>query len=119
MKQEAALTYGNIKISPYKLVRLQTLEITQVVNDHARLTFKGIIADEKKDSYVTTTASNSQVKVFVLEPETGKQKILFDGVVLDVKVQAVLGIYYLSVEAYPTRICWTLNVISGPFKTPI
>ncbi|MGG1877954.1 MULTISPECIES: contractile injection system protein, VgrG/Pvc8 family [Paenibacillus] len=93
-----AVTYGNLKITPYELVSLQQLTITKAINDHARLKMTGIVPEDKKESYVLMTEADTTIEVSQVD-EQGGSVPLFHGIVLNVGVKAVRGVYHLEVEA--------------------
>jgi len=94
----AVTTYHHIKISPFELVGIQELSLTKKMNEHARLRFTGIVPEEARDTYVEMTEARSAIEVNQLN-HLGVPSPLFKGVILDVKVSSVRGIYYIEVEA--------------------
>ncbi|MDM5351668.1 hypothetical protein QUF65_12305 [Lysinibacillus sphaericus] len=94
----AVTTYHHIKISPFELVSIQELSLTKKMNEHARLRFTGIVPEEARDTYVEMTEAQSAIEVNQLN-HLGVPSPLFKGVILDVKVSSVRGIYYIEVEA--------------------
>ncbi|MFJ6267087.1 phage baseplate assembly protein V [Lysinibacillus xylanilyticus] len=97
MKKETALTYKDIIVMPYN-IRVNQIEITQQMNEHATLHLTGVIPDELEDSYVYMTDAETAIEV--LQIGSGGQTIpIFNGLALDVQVKSVLGTYYLEVKA--------------------
>ena len=94
---QATLAYHNLKISPFELINLQELTISKKLNEHAYLQFKGIVSEELKDSYVLMCDSDTTVELSQIDEE-GKSPPLFCGIVRNIAVQAIRGIYYLEVE---------------------
>ncbi|WP_036216866.1 hypothetical protein [Lysinibacillus sphaericus] len=94
----AVTTYHHIKISPFELVSIQELSLTKKMNEHARLRFTGIVPEEARDTYVEMTEAQSAIEVNQLN-HLGVPSPLFKGVILNVKVSSVRGIYYIEVEA--------------------
>ncbi len=92
-----SLTYGNLQIAPYELVSLQELTISKEMN-HARLTLTGIVPEDKKENYVEMTEADTAIEVSQVD-EHGSAVPLFHGIVLNVGIKAVRGVYYLEVEA--------------------
>lgn len=68
------------------------------MNEHATLHFTGIVPEEARDTYVEMTEVRSAIEVNQLS-HLGTPTPLFKGVILDVKVSSVRGIYYIEVEA--------------------
>ncbi|GAA0135342.1 hypothetical protein YSY43_21820 [Paenibacillus sp. YSY-4.3] len=95
---EAALTYDSLVVSPFELVNLLELTIAKKVNDHACLKFTGIVSEEVKDSYVLMCDARTTVKISQRN-EQGTLSPLFCGIVRNIAVKAVRGVYHLEVEA--------------------
>lgn len=92
-----ALSYQNVRVSPFELVSLQKLSITKQMNEHARMKFTGIVDEEKKDSYVRLSGSDTLVEISQVDEERGTS-VLFSGLILSVSVTANGGVYTLEVE---------------------
>ncbi|WP_409369941.1 hypothetical protein [Lysinibacillus sp. 38-6] len=90
--------YHNIQIQPFDLVSIQDLTIVKKMNEHATLRFTGIVPEESRDTYVLMTEVRTAIEVNQLS-DLGVSTPLFKGVILDVKVNSVRGIYYIEVEA--------------------
>lgn len=87
----------DLELAPYNLT-LQELKIVKKYNDHIRLYFTGIVSPEYKDRYIQMTEAQTQIELKLVG--TGADtKPLFRGIVLHIDVQAVLDVYYLTVEA--------------------
>ncbi|MFW5433401.1 contractile injection system protein, VgrG/Pvc8 family [Paenibacillus apiarius] len=113
----STMTYGDVQVAPYELVHLLTLKVVKTVNEHARLIFTGIIPEEKRDSYVNQTNSNTHVKV-MLTDKSGKPKVWFQGIVLNVRVQSIRGIYHLAVEAVSHTYALDVKKRKRSFQNP-
>ncbi|MGE7943996.1 phage baseplate assembly protein V [Lysinibacillus xylanilyticus] len=97
MKKETALTYKDIIVMPYN-IRVNQIEITQQMNEHATLHLTGVIPDELEDSYVYMTDAETSIEVLQIASD-GQAIPIFNGLALDVQVKSVLGTYYLEVKA--------------------
>lgn len=95
---EDTITYSHIEVMPYNLINLHDIKIVKTMNDHARLTFSGIIAEEKREYYVNASDEDTQVKVFITD-DSGKRHPIFRGIAMDVEVKEVNGVNYITVEA--------------------
>lgn len=98
MGQAVTIAYDNVKVAPYKLVKLLDLTVTKMMNRHAHMTFTGIVPEEEKDRYVAMTSSKTPVQLSY-EDAQGERKVLFCGIVLDIEVKAVRDVYHLEVKA--------------------
>lgn len=88
-------TYENIQVAPFDLLHIYDLRITKTINQHASLFITGVVSEDKKDDYVKTTKSEAQIEV-----SQGKNKTpVFKGVIVNVEIQAVRGVYYIQIEA--------------------
>ncbi|WP_458121836.1 hypothetical protein [Paenibacillus sp. Z6-24] len=92
------VTYDQIEIMPYKLVRLHDFKVTKTVNDHARMTFTGIIDEKKRELYVQASDEDTQIKAFIKD-EAGNRHPIFRGIAMEVEEHVVNGVHYLTVEA--------------------
>jgi len=97
MNKETALTYKDIIVMPYN-IRVDQIEITQQMNEHATLHLTGVIPDELEDSYVYMTDAETAIEVLQIASD-GQAIPIFNGLALDVQVKSVLGTYYLEVKA--------------------
>lgn len=97
MNKETALTYKDIIVMPYN-IRVNQIEITQQMNEHATLHLTGVIPDELEDSYVYMTDAETAIEVLQIASD-GQAIPIFNGLALDVQVKSVLGTYYLEVKA--------------------
>jgi hypothetical protein len=108
-------TYQNIQIRPYQLKDLLDLKIIKRLNEHARLSFTGVIPVDKKDNYINETESQTQIEVNQID-DSGKTQPLFKGVVTQVQVRTVRDIYYLRVEAVSATYNLDIQVKSRSFQ---
>lgn len=108
--------YENIEvISPYELKELRELEILQSVNDHAKMKFKGIVAEEVGDTCVRKATVQDEIEVKQVVDGT-KVRTVFKGVVTSVEVKAVQGIHYLEVETISYTFELDLKIKSRSFQ---
>ncbi|HEY2492972.1 MAG TPA: phage baseplate assembly protein V [Paenibacillus sp.] len=115
--EESVVTYGDIEITPYVLVSVQSIKIVKRVNEHVKLTFTGIIPEEKKDSYVNATGSENQVSM-IIKDGSGKKRVLFEGIVLNVSVRVRAEVYYLHVEAISNSYALDIKRKERSFQNP-
>ncbi|CAM3599644.1 contractile injection system protein, VgrG/Pvc8 family [Marinicrinis lubricantis] len=115
MMSTSAIAYDNLVIEPFALTRLLELKLTQSMNEHTRLTFTGIVPEERKDSYVASAEAGTQIKV---KQQGGGSSgaVLFSGIVQNIAVKAVRGIYYIEVEAVSHSISLDLQRKSRSFQ---
>ncbi|MEC1179996.1 phage baseplate assembly protein V [Metasolibacillus meyeri] len=92
-----ALTYKDIIVMPYN-IRVDQIEMTQQMNAHTTLHLTGVIPDTFEDTYVYMTDAETMIEVLQIGHD-GQTTAIFNGLALDVQVKAVLGIYYLEIQA--------------------
>ncbi|MCM3170960.1 contractile injection system protein, VgrG/Pvc8 family [Paenibacillus sp. MER 99-2] len=92
-----ALSYKNVRVSPFEVISLRELTITKQMNEHARVRFTGIVDEEKKDSYVRLSGSDTLVEISQVDDQ-GSTSVLFSGLILNVSVMVQGGVYLLEVE---------------------
>ncbi|MBC2580553.1 hypothetical protein [Clostridium sp. DJ247] len=90
--------YNNLQVAPYELTHLLELKLVKKINDHARLYFTGIVPEEDKDSYVEMTKYQTQIEVSQIDDSSNSLPI-FKGIVLNIAVKSVRGVYYIEAEA--------------------
>ncbi|WCR26049.1 hypothetical protein L3476_22615 [Paenibacillus thiaminolyticus] len=92
--------YGNLQImSPYEVHSLSTLRIEKKVNEHARMLLTAIVPEEKKDSCVVMANDTDTIEIRELSDEGEVIRTLFHGVLSDMAVKVVRGVYHLEMEA--------------------
>lgn len=94
----SVITVGNIEfISPYEIKDLVDLRIEKKINAHVRLYIKGVVPEEKKDSNVEKATSKDIIEVKQID-ENSSAKCIFKGVITNIGIKAVRGIYYMELE---------------------
>ncbi|RRJ54795.1 hypothetical protein EHV15_34975 [Paenibacillus oralis] len=104
-----------IVIEPFELERLQELKIDKRMNEHVKLTFKGIVPESRKDSYVQMADAQTEIVVKEVD-EQGKKVTLFHGMILDVEIQMVQGVYFISVTAMSNTYKLDLQPVDRSFQ---
>ncbi|MCK6149679.1 contractile injection system protein, VgrG/Pvc8 family [Paenibacillus silvae] len=97
---EAAVGLGNIRcISPYTLQHIQDLRIERKAGEHASLYLQGIIPEEHQDQDLNRLAQDETVSLVEIGDQGQEVRKLFQGLVQDVSIRRVQGIYLLELEA--------------------
>ncbi|WP_052516570.1 contractile injection system protein, VgrG/Pvc8 family [Paenibacillus popilliae] len=92
--------YRNIQlVSPYEVQTLSTLRIERKVNEHARMLLTAIVPEEKKESCVDMASATDTIEIRELSDEGDVIRTLFHGIISDIAVKAVRGVYHLEMEA--------------------
>ena len=58
---------ANITVSPYQFERITEMQLVRPMNDHARITISGIVAEEMLDKYVEQLEAGDQIEVKLRE----------------------------------------------------
>ncbi|CAH1225281.1 contractile injection system protein, VgrG/Pvc8 family [Paenibacillus sp. JJ-223] len=97
---ESAVGAGNIRcLSPYTLQSIQELRLERRAGDHARLFLKGIVPDEQQDRELKRAVQSENVQLIETGDQGQEVRKLFQGMVQDVSIRRVQGIYLLELEA--------------------
>jgi len=94
----SSITFSNLRVAPYEVVRLLDVKTTQGINEHGTLYFKALLSEEQQDRYVELNTEGQNVELSVAD-SSGHGYILFQGIVKNVKVSAQQEMFYLEVEA--------------------
>ena len=101
----STIAYGNIELkSSFEIIQLKELRIEKKNNEHARVYFTGVVPEDK-DSYIDGSYSNEIIEVVQID-DNSNSTVLFKGIITDVQLKAVRGIYYITVEGLPVHITW-------------
>lgn len=96
---ENRITYNDIDLlSPYEIKHIKELKIVSEINNHTTLYLSGLIPEDKEDSYIKSASADDKVEVVQIDGAS-KVRTLFKGVVSNIAIRCVKGIYYLEVEA--------------------
>lgn len=112
-----ALTYENIKITPFDQMRLEQFSIEQKVNEHGKVTLSGTITKEQHDEYMQSVQSLTPVNVQQVM-ENGNTKKLFCGLITMLEMRKVQDVYYLQAEAHTYSYMLDLKRNTRSFQNP-
>lgn len=91
--------YGEVQfVSPFDIQTLHELTIERRVNEHAALRLTGTIPEEQREACIEVLDSDNNVKVNLIQ-DGGGVLPLFCGIVTDIAIRHVRGIYYVELEA--------------------
>ena len=100
-----AITYLQLETNLECVQQINEVKMLQCINEHAYLYLTAILSDHCKDDYVKKTLSQEQI---TLSTKGDKPKILFKGMIQQIRTEAEGGIYYLKIKA-----------VSNSFQTDI
>ncbi|MED1722886.1 phage baseplate assembly protein V [Brevibacillus parabrevis] len=95
-------TYADLFVSSYQFEKMTQLHLSRQLNEHSKLTLSGIVPEEKLDQYVEQADENERIELFV--QDGARKRVLFQGVVTKLSVQAVRNVRHIVIEAYSTTI---------------
>lgn len=99
---EKAIDYTMLYIPSFDILQIEQFHVVQKINEHAVLTFSGIIDDSiSEDQLIGYTTVGYQLEAYCSDSKDNpKGKKLFQGIVTEVKVRNVDSLKYLYVTAY-------------------
>ncbi|CAM4484944.1 MAG: hypothetical protein E7L01_04965 [Paenibacillus macerans] len=109
-----SVTYNTLKIAPFEM-RIHEVMLIKRVNDHGRLTFTGIIPEEKEDQYIMMASEQTVVELKHVD-ENGNDKTLFHGKILKLNVKVEKGIYWLEAEAISHSYDMDIGLVNRAFQ---
>jgi len=106
---------GDILVEPYIFTEILDLKIERIMNEHAKLSIKGIISDENLDKYVEVANENSHIKVSIKDDENNV-KDLFQGMVTNIGISSINDVRTLEVEALSHTFSMDIEKKSRSFQ---
>lgn len=114
MSSSLVVDYNTLKIAPFEM-RLHKVKMVKTIDDHARLTFTGIIPEEKEDQYVKMAGEQTEVE-FTYTDEKGQSKTLFHGLLLKLSVRVDREVYWLEAEAVSHTYLMDIKLVDRAFQ---
>ncbi|MDR9857317.1 contractile injection system protein, VgrG/Pvc8 family [Paenibacillus sp. VCA1] len=93
----STVSYEQLQIQPFE-IRIHKVALHMTVHDHGKLSFAGVIPEEKEEQYVRMADESTPVELFYMD-EQGKKQRLFHGVILNLQVRVENQVYWLEAEA--------------------
>ncbi len=91
------VTYNNLSVVNFQALRLETFEITNKVNEHAKLHFTGFIEDD--GSYILTNSMVCSPIMVVYFTDKGVRVPFFAGVITNVRIYTQDGNQAIEIAA--------------------
>lgn len=110
---ENVILAHNVKVLPYDVCPNE-LSIVKSINDHARVRVVAVVPEGEKDKYVNMTKTHTNIEI-INEGDSGA-KNLFKGIVTDIEVKAVRGVYYVTIEGVSTTFDLDLKIKRRSFQ---
>ncbi|MCL2337335.1 MAG: phage late control D family protein [Firmicutes bacterium] len=102
----SAITYLHLTTNLENIQYIKDLKIQRRINEHTYLHLIAIIAEQYKDDYIKGPLREEQLILFVQEED--KSRIIFQGMIKQINIDVVSGVYQLRLKA-----------ISNSFKTDL
>lgn len=102
-----------IKVLPYDICP-ENLVIVKKVNQHAAATVIAIVPEGQKDKYISMTKTSTPMEI-QHQGESGST-CLFKGIVTDIEVKAVRGIYYVRIDGLSNTLNMDLKLRRRSFQ---
>lgn len=99
-KEIQAIPYFDLFIPSYEMLHIEEMELIQQINEHTILKFSGTVQEDQAEYAVFDTAAGREVEVYYRKEENGEKKLLFHGIVTEVKVLKESSLPVLKVSAY-------------------
>lgn len=107
--------YEHIRlISPYKVQTISDIRIERKPNEHARLWVTGIIPEEHRDTCIAQATSMDEIEIRLMEDDG--ERTLFRGLLSNLSVTAVRGIYYMNMEAESYTCLLDIDIQTRTFQ---
>lgn len=107
-------TYGEIFTTPYEFENIIDLKITREINEHSKLYITGIIPEEKIDEYIENNNGNQGVSIFIKEEDD--TKLLFQGIITNMTVNASMNVRSITIEALSASFLMDIKKINRSFQ---
>ena len=93
----------SIQIAPFEIIQLLEFSYRHALNQHAYITWKAVIAEEKKHTYLEELDTATEITVSK-RMEDGKEHRFFTGYLQDIQITNHNQVYYLEVTAVSASI---------------
>ena len=103
----------NIRVLPYDICPTE-LAIVKCINDHARARVVAVVLEGEKDKYVNMTQTQTNIEI-KYEDDSGVTQ-MFKGVVTDIEVKAVRGIFYVTIDGISNTFNLDLKIKRRSFQ---
>ena len=94
---EQIITFEHLTIEPYKVEKILDIQIQHKINEHSTLYIRALLSDDVKDNYIKECTQGSKVGLKLRN--SGKNDVLFYGMVKDIELEVVQGSYYMILYA--------------------
>ena len=96
-KEARTVLYENLYIPSFNLLHIEEFQMKQSINEHTELNFSGIVPEGAEGSMLYSSTVGCQVEVYCMFGEN--KKIMFRGMVTEVRVKPKGGLEFLTVKA--------------------
>lgn len=113
----AVIAYENIEVKlggekPQEIIELQLIK---AINDHARLSFTGIISETVKERFLKNIDTQTPVEVDTVK-DGNPLRNLFKGLVTDVEMRSIRDIHYIEIKGISYTYLMDIKVKKRSFQ---
>lgn len=108
------VAYDTLKIAPFEM-KLHDVKLVKKLNDHARLTFSGIIPEEMEEQYMRMANEQTPIELLYYD-ENGAKKTLFHGMLLKLHIKVEREVYWLEAEAVSHTYAMDIKLENRAFQ---
>lgn len=109
------ISFGDVQIKPFENETILYMSVKEKINEHTTMTFRLLVSEEKKDTYINTINSQEKISLFVKKLD-GQEETLFWGKLQNLKVENQGGVYELLGEAISYTKDFDIKLKSRSFQ---
>lgn len=109
------ISFGDVQIKPFDNETILYMSVKEKINEHTTMTFRLLVSEEKKDTYINTINSQEKISLFVKKLD-GQEETLFWGKLQNLKVENQGGVYELLGEAISYTKDFDIKLKSRSFQ---
>lgn len=107
------ITYSQLTTDLECIQQIKEVEIIQEINEHGVLHLTAILSEQSKDNYVKKNLKDEQI---TLKTTGTDSKVLFKGMIREIRTETISGLYYLKIEAVSNSFKMDLKKESHSFQ---
>ncbi len=107
------ITYSQLTTNLDCIQQIKEVKIIQEINEHGILHLTAILNELSKDNYIRNNLKNEQI---TLKTTGSDSKILFTGMIKEIKTENISGLYFLKVVAISNSFKMDLKKESHSFQ---
>ena len=101
--------------SPYEILEIEDIKISNNPNEHGRLYLKALLDDSINFKYAIEASTDDKISIYE-ETEDKEKSIIFNGTIQNIRTENINGIYYMEIEAYTSSFELDIKEKSRSFQ---